>query len=38
MVISGGKLFFSHEMPKEKWQILRALGIAYYLGTGAQES
>lgn len=38
MVISGGKLFFSHEIPKEKWQILRGLGVAYYSGTGAQES
>lgn len=38
MVISGGKLFFNHEIPKEKWQILRALCVAYCWGPGAQES
>lgn len=38
MVISGGKLFFSNEIPKEKWQNLRGLGVAYFSGTGAQES
>lgn len=38
MVISGGKWIFSHEIPKEKWQLLKALGVAYYLGTGAQAS
>lgn len=38
MVISGGKLVLNHEMHKETWQILRALGVAYYLGTGAPET
>lgn len=38
MVISGGKLYFHHEKPKEKWQLLRALAVTSYLGTGAQES
>lgn len=38
MAISGRKLVFNHEIPKEKWQILRSWGVAYYLGTGVQES
>lgn len=38
MVISGRKLVFNHEIPKENQQILRALGVAYYLGKVAQES
>lgn len=38
VVISGGNLHFGHVIHKEKRQILRALGVVFYLGTVAQES
>lgn len=38
MVISGRKLCLNHVIYKEKSQILGALGVAFYLGTGAQKS
>lgn len=38
VVISGRKLCFNHLIYKGKRQILRALGVVFYLSTGAQKS